>query len=154
MIRTLLMGPSLALLVLVASPAAGETCSSSTLASAEFAVARWCGEPPGAGTLRMLRRTGRAEEFLDVPLDTFRAVVRTPNVPRYFAEELVPRFQRRVVAEVRPNRNSPGRTRADLPQGQAAANAPVLRRKAGGENPPAGEAPLRVVRPTPGRDGR
>lgn len=102
MIRFPLAGLSLLLVLLGALPAAAEICSSSTLASSEFAVARWCGEPPGAGTLRMVRRGGRAEEFLEVPLDVFREVVRTHNVPRYLMDRVVPHFRRRSVAQARP----------------------------------------------------
>ncbi|MFC0389279.1 hypothetical protein [Muricoccus vinaceus] len=102
MIRLQLPGLPLLLVALAAMPVAAETCSSSTLASTEFATARWCGDPPAAGTLRMARKGGRAEDFLDVPLDTFREVVRTPNVSRYVAEEIVPRFERRPVTTVPP----------------------------------------------------
>jgi len=83
------------LAVMAALPAgAAETCSSSTLVSPVFSVARWCGVPPGAGTLRMARRAGGAEEYREVPLDIYREVIRTPNVVAYVAEAIQPRFVR------------------------------------------------------------
>ena len=115
MSRLLLTGLSLVITTLVTAATAdalAETCSSSTLASPDFSVARWCGDPPGAGTLRLVRRGGRAEEFVDVPLDSYREVVRTPRVAQYVAEEVAPRFERGMVAEAAP---APG-----LPRGSAA----------------------------------
>ncbi|TCZ66679.1 hypothetical protein [Roseicella aquatilis] len=72
--------------------AAAEMCSTSTLVSPTYASARWCGEPPEAGTLRLTRRDGSLAEFRDVPLATFREVVRVPKVGQYVATEIVPRF--------------------------------------------------------------
>jgi len=94
MSRRLLLGLAFLLAASATNGAGAETCSSSTLDSADFAVARWCGDPPGTGTLRMVRRGGRAEEFLNVPLDAYREVVRTPRVAQYVAEELAPLFER------------------------------------------------------------
>ena len=77
----------------VLASGAAEICSSSTLTSSGYASARWCGHPPGPGTLRMNRRGGGAEEVLDVPIDTYREVIRTPNVARFLADEVQPRFR-------------------------------------------------------------
>ncbi len=98
MSRSFLLGLALLLATSAGSGAVAETCSSSTLASGDFAVARWCGDPPAPGTLRMVRRGGRAEEFLNVPLDTYREVVRTPRVAQYVADDIVPRFERQAAA--------------------------------------------------------
>ncbi|MBI0536266.1 hypothetical protein D9599_11830 [Roseomonas sp. KE2513] len=98
MSRPLLLGLALLLAVSAGSGAKAETCSSSTLVSNDFAVARWCGDPPAPGRLRMVRRGGRAEEFLNVPLDTYREVVRTPHVAQYVADDIAPRFERQAAA--------------------------------------------------------
>lgn len=98
MSRPFLLGFALLLAASAGSGAEAETCSSSTLASSDFAVARWCGDPPAPGTLRMVRRGGRAEEFLNVPLDTYREVVRTPHVAQYVADDVAPRFERQAAA--------------------------------------------------------
>jgi hypothetical protein len=101
--RAGVLGLTLVLLAAAAPPArAAETCSSSTLVSPAFSVARWCGVPPGAGTLRMARRDGASEEFRDVPLEAYREVIRTPNVARYVAEEIEPRFPRTASARPAP----------------------------------------------------
>ncbi len=78
--------------------AAAETCSSSTLASPAYAFARWCGDPATTGTLRVGRRDGPAMEFLQVPVDTYRELIRTHLVAKYLATEVEPRFQRAAMA--------------------------------------------------------
>lgn len=103
--RSLPLGLALVAAAALGGAAAAETCSSSTLASTDFALARWCGDPPAPGTLRLVRRGGRAEEFLNVPLDTYREVVRTPHVAQYVAEDIAPRFEHGAAApEPRPAR--------------------------------------------------
>ncbi|SHI88638.1 hypothetical protein SAMN02745194_01269 [Roseomonas rosea] len=125
--RAGVFGVSLTLLAAAAAlPAsAAETCSSSTLVSPAFSVARWCGVPPGAGTLRMARRDGGSEEFRGVPLDSYREVIRTPNVARYVAEELEPRFPRAAGPSVAPRPRlappAPARVAAPLPAPRPAA---------------------------------
>ena len=54
-------------LLLAVPSALAETCSRSTLASPDFAFARWCGDPATTGTLRVARRDGRATDYLAVP---------------------------------------------------------------------------------------
>lgn len=78
-------------------PATAETCSTSTLVSPTYAFARWCGDPPAAGTLRMGRRDGGTVDYREVPLETFREVVRVPSVDKYVAAEIVPRFERQMA---------------------------------------------------------
>lgn len=107
MSRPFLLGLALLLAASAGNGAEAETCSSSTLASNDFAVARWCGDPPAPGTLRMVRRGGRAEEFLNVPLDTYREVVRTPHVAQYVADDIAPRFERQAAAPEPPPATQP-----------------------------------------------
>jgi hypothetical protein len=108
--------------------AAAETCSSSTLASPAYAFARWCGDPATTGTLRVGRRDGPAMEFLQVPVDTYRELIRTHLVAKYLSTEVEPRFQRAAVAD---------RPRADAPRPAAVAPAP---------QPTAAPAPRRTPR--------
>jgi hypothetical protein len=111
-------------LLAASAPAAGaaEICSTSTLTSSAFSSARWCGQPPGAGTLRMNRRGGGAEDFLNVPIDTYREVIRTPNVVNYLAEEVQPHF-RQVAAPARPVSATPIIRTARVPQPAEPQNA-------------------------------
>ena len=83
---------ALALLVAPLAPALAETCSTSTLVSPTYAFARWCGEPPAEGTLRLGRRNGQPVDYASVPLSIFREVVRAPHVDRYVRTEIQPRF--------------------------------------------------------------
>ncbi|MFH5927179.1 hypothetical protein [Roseomonas xinghualingensis] len=154
---------------------AAETCSTSTLTSSGYASARWCGHPPGPGTLRMNRRGGGAEEFLDVPIDTYREVIRTPNVARFLTEEVQPRFRQvertsrapaaahgirtaQVPNPVAPSRNvqprvvAPVRAAAVISQGKAPQAQPLrLPARAASPRPAAPPAhaakpPVRAVR--------
>jgi len=114
-LASLLLAPVLTVVAAVPAGAA-ETCSSSTLVSPVFSRARWCGVPPGTGTLRMMRRAGGAEEYREVPLDTYREVIRTGNVARYVAEEIGPRFARGAAVPQAVGASAP-----------VVAAAPVLR---------------------------
>lgn len=88
-------GPlALLAVILAALPARAETCSRSTFASAEYAYARWCGDPATSGTLRVTRRDGRVAEYLAVPADTYRELIRTHAIARYLATEVEPRYRR------------------------------------------------------------
>lgn len=88
----------LALACLLATPAAAETCSRSTLASADFAYARWCGDPASSGTLRVARRDGRASEYAEVPVDIYRELIRTHQIQRFLATEVEGRYRRAGAA--------------------------------------------------------
>lgn len=88
----------LALLLLGAAPAAAETCSRSTLASADYAYARWCGDPATGGTLRVARRDGRMADYLAVPVDTYRELIRTHQVGRFVSAEVEGRYRRAGAA--------------------------------------------------------
>lgn len=88
----------LALTCLLSLPVAAETCSRSTLASADFAYARWCGDPATTGTLRVARRDGSATEWIGVPADTYREVIRTHQIARFIATEVEPRYRRAAAA--------------------------------------------------------
>jgi hypothetical protein len=106
----------LALLLLGAAPAAAETCSRSTLASSDYAYARWCGDPATGGTLRVARRDGRAADYLAVPVDTYRELIRTHQVARFVSAEVEGRYRRTGAAaaanpapEPAPPRPAPGR---------------------------------------------
>ncbi|MEN0076998.1 MAG: hypothetical protein AAGC69_21625 [Paracraurococcus sp.] len=90
----LLVAPLLAPL----AAARAETCSTSTLASPIYAFARWCGDPPAEGRLRLGRRDGRQTEYEAVPLDVFREVVRVRHVDRYVATAIQPHFTARPHA--------------------------------------------------------
>ncbi|TPG36246.1 hypothetical protein EAH89_30390 [Roseomonas nepalensis] len=145
MSRSLLLGLSL-LLASAAGPAGAETCSSSTLSSADFAVARWCGDPPAPGTLRLVRRGGGAEEFLNVPLDTFREVVRTPRVARYVEEEVAPRFERGVARAEPPLAAARRRARVEGTEAPVPAGATRRSRRPEAAGDEAGPAPERAAR--------
>jgi hypothetical protein len=80
------------LLLIPAGFAAAETCSSSTLASATLLRARWCGDPPGTGTLRVQRRDGGVAAFRQVPLDVFRDFIRAQRAERFLASRIEGRF--------------------------------------------------------------
>jgi hypothetical protein len=108
-----------ALAVLVAAlPAAAETCSRSTLDSTTYAYARWCGDPAIGGTLRVARRDGGATEFLQVPVDVYRELIRTHAIARYLATEVEPRYRRAGPA-------TPPRTTPVQPQRMQSPAAPV-----------------------------
>ncbi|MBP0444073.1 hypothetical protein J8J14_04715 [Roseomonas sp. SSH11] len=124
MIRAGAFGASLLLAILAMPAGAAETCSSSTLVSPDYSVARWCGVPPGAGTLRMIRRGGSSDEFRNVPLDTYREVIRTPNVTRYVAQEIQPNFQR-AAGLAAPPRPSPAVLLTPTPAAAAPHPRPV-----------------------------
>lgn len=102
--------PFIALALLVAplmaplASARAETCSTSTLVSPTYAFARWCGEPPAEGRLRLGRRDGRQTEYETVPLDVFREVVRVRHVDRYVATEIQPRFAAHAAARAAAHR--------------------------------------------------
>jgi hypothetical protein len=90
----------LALLLLGAAPAMAETCSRSTLASTDYAYARWCGDPATGGTLRVARRDGRLADYLAVPVDTYRELIRTHQVARFVSAEVEGRYRRAGAAPV------------------------------------------------------
>ncbi|WP_424138947.1 hypothetical protein [Roseomonas chloroacetimidivorans] len=135
------------LLVGSVSVASAETCSTSTLTSSTFSFARWCGDPPGPGTLRMGLRNGRGEEFSNVPLDIYREVIRTPNVPKYVAEEIQPHFQQTTVAPS-PQRAAPAASTARTPPPAKPHAAAEPRRVPRAVAPKLAAAqPARVARP-------
>lgn len=100
-----------ALLCLLATPVAAETCSRSTLASQDYAYARWCGDPAGSGTLRVARRDGRASEYAEVPVDIYRELIRTHQIQRFLTTEVEGRF-RRAGATPATTAAAPGRPAA------------------------------------------
>ncbi|MGG5812583.1 KTSC domain-containing protein [Falsiroseomonas sp. CW058] len=110
--------PAFLPLLLLAAPAAAETCSRSTFASQDYAFARWCGDPATTGTLQVARRDGRSTSFLDVPADTYRELIRTHAVQRFLATEVEPRFRRAGVPALR---EAPARD--DTPPQRSAAVA-------------------------------
>lgn len=131
MSRSRLMGASLLLLLGSQAAAQAGTCSSSTLVSSTYAVARWCGDPPNAGTLRMTLRGGAFAEYANVPLDVFRTVVRTHDVAGYVSNTVQPQFERLSgpVASAAEARTKEQRHRAELhraapPRGPAQARQP------------------------------
>ena len=99
-------GPLALTFVLLTAPALAETCSRSTLASSDYAYARWCGDPANTGTLRVARRDGRAAEYRDV-------LIRTHQVARFLAAEVEGKF-RRVGGEARPVAQT-GRAESPMP---------------------------------------
>ncbi|WP_426958685.1 hypothetical protein [Muricoccus radiodurans] len=129
----------------LAPPARAETCSTSTLTAPAYAFARWCGDPPGPGRLRMGRRGGGGEEFLEVPIDTYREVVRTPNVARYLSEEVLPRFRRAAEAPASP----PSPRSADRAEGRARQE----HRPAPTASAPRREAPAKPIHHAAGARG-
>ncbi len=99
-------------MALAVPPASAETCSRSTFASAEYAYARWCGDPAAGGTLRVARRDGRVTEYVAVPADTYRELIRTHAIGRYLATEVEPRYRRAAAGratEVLPPPPAPPR---------------------------------------------
>ena len=107
-------------LLLAVPSALAETCSRSTLASPDFAFARWCGDPATTGTLRVARRDGRATDYLAVPADTYRELIRTHQVARFLSTEIEPKFRRAGAAateapRAQPDAARPARAEPPLP---------------------------------------
>ncbi len=126
----------LALLLLGAAPAAAETCSRSTLASSDYAYARWCGDPATGGTLRVARRDGRAADYLAVPVDTYRELIRTHQVARFVSAEVEGRYRRAGAALPTLPAAALSQPRAAAPLRNARAEAALRLRRAPPAAPP------------------